>query len=97
MTTKPTTAFADHAELCAQIMVMAIEITRGGRYHVFAEYSGHVNWFEVKVLPSSQVYAKSVPQEVVHEALICLDHDHAREGLELEIGALNDLASVEAA
>ena len=46
---------------------------------------------------SSQVYAKSVPQEVVHEALICLDHDHAREGLELEIGALNDLASVEAA
>ena len=92
-----TNQFSDPAELCAQIMVMAIEITRGGRYHVFAEYSGHVNWFEVKVLPSSQVYARSVPQEVVHEALIYLNHDHARERLELEIGALNDLASVEAA
>ena len=97
MTTKPTTAFADHAELCAHIMVMAIEITRGGRFHVFAEYHAHVNSLDVRVLPGSQVYTADVPHEVLHKATIYLNHDHARERLELEIGALNDLASVEAA
>ena len=48
-----TNQFSDPAELCAQIMVMAIEITRGGRYHVFAEYLGHVNCTDVRVLPGS--------------------------------------------
>ena len=97
MTTKPTTAFADHAELCAQIMVMAIEITRGGRYHVFAEYLGHVNCMDVRVLPGSQMYAADVPHVVVHKATIYLNRDHARERLVAEIGALNDLAKTEAA
>lgn len=91
------TLFADTAELCAQIMVMAIEITRGGRYHVFAEYSGHVNCLDVRVLPGSQVYTADVPHEVLHKATIYLNRDHARERLELEIGALNDLAKTEAA
>ena len=91
------TLFADTAELCAQIMVMAIEISRGGRYHVFAEYSGHVNCLDVRVLPGSQVYTADVPHEVLHKATIYLNRDHARERMELEIGALNDLASVEAA
>ena len=91
------TLFADTAELCAQIMVMAIEITRGGRYHVFAEYLGHVNCLDVRVLPGSQVYTADVPHEVLHKATIYLNRDHARERMELEIGALNDLASVEAA
>ena len=97
MTTKPTTAFADHAELCAHIMVMAIEITRGGRFHVFAEYHAHVNSLDVRVLPGSQVYAADVPHQVVHKATIYLNRDHARERLVAEIGALNDLAKTEAA
>ena len=95
-TTKQAT-FSDPAELCAQIMVMAIEISRGGRYHVFAEYSGHVNCMYVRVLPGSQVYGEGVPHEVLHRATIYLNSEYARERLELEIGALNDLASVEAA
>ena len=92
-----TNQFSDPAELCAQIMVMAIEISRGGRYHVFAEYSGHVNCLDVRVLPGSQVYTADVPHEVLHKATIYLNRDHARERMELEIGALNDLAKTEAA
>ena len=92
-----TNQFSDPAELCAQIMVMAIEITRGGRYHVFAEYLGHVNCLDVRVLPGSQVYTADVPHVVVHKATIYLNSEYARERLELEIGALNDLAKTEAA
>lgn len=38
-------------ELCQEILGLAIKINMQGKYHVFADFSGHVLWMEVRVYP----------------------------------------------
>lgn len=37
-------------QLCQEMLGLAIKINMQGKYHVFASYSGHVHWFELRVL-----------------------------------------------
>lgn len=97
MTTQTT--FADTAELAARITILAIEISKAGRYHAFAEYMGHVDSFAVKVLPGDQVYAADVPQAKLYESWICLGRDPEADKRHLEnaYACLQEFAKQEAA
>lgn len=80
----PPVEFLDSAELIARITILAMEISKAGKYHVFAQYSGHVDWFEVRVLPGSQVYERAVPHNRLFESCVSLGHDDNADKRHLE-------------
>lgn len=39
-------------QLACDIQRIGIQINMQGKYHTFVEFTGHVNWIEVRVLPA---------------------------------------------
>lgn len=94
-----TAKFADTADLVARITILAIEISKAGKFHVFAQYSGHVDWFEVRVLPGNQVYERGAQHNKLFETCIHLyrDTESVRRRLESAYAALQEFAKQDAA
>ena len=44
----------NHIETCATILSQAMRITAQGKWHVWAEYSAHVDWFTVRFREASE-------------------------------------------
>lgn len=89
------TLFADNTELCAMITILAIEITKAGKYHVFASYHGHVDQFEVRVKRALRGYAAK--QVRLYTSECYLNRDVAPEQLRSMLAALDAFAQESAA
>jgi len=44
----------NHIDTCAAILSQAMRVTAQGKWHVWAEYSAHVDWFTVRFREASE-------------------------------------------